>query len=132
MTLLGIQASPHGSQGQRQLSDHGHARREAVLSSKIEGTQSSLSDVLVFELDDAPGAPFDDVVEVSNYVAAVQQGDGLPDRPGNRQGTDGQGPQSGVLLRRVSGGTPGRRGAALTAVASAGGFGDRHERPRRR
>lgn len=49
-------------------------RREAVLSSQIEGTQSSLSDLLLFELADAPGAPFDDVVEVSNYVAAMQHG----------------------------------------------------------
>ncbi len=49
-------------------------RREAVLSSQIEGTQSSLSDLLLFELDEAPGFPFDDVVEVSNYVAALQHG----------------------------------------------------------
>ena len=46
----------------------------AVLSSQIEGTQSSLSDLLLFELDEAPGVPFDDVVEVSNYVAALEHG----------------------------------------------------------
>ena len=43
---------------------YGYVRREAVLSSQIEGTQSSLSDLLLFELDEAPGAPFDDVVEM--------------------------------------------------------------------
>ncbi len=53
---------------------YAYVRREAVLSSQIEGTQSSLSDLLLFELDDAPGAPFDDVVEVSNYVAALEHG----------------------------------------------------------
>jgi Fic family protein len=49
---------------------YAYVRKEAVLSSQIEGTQSSLSDLLLFELDEAPGVPFDDVVEVSNYVAA--------------------------------------------------------------
>ena len=53
---------------------YSYVRREAVLSSQIEGTQSSLSDLLLFELADAPGAPYDDVVEVSNYVAALQHG----------------------------------------------------------
>src|SRR5207249_5246744 len=38
-----------------------YVRKEAVLSSQIEGTQSSLSDLLLFELDEAPGVPFDDV-----------------------------------------------------------------------
>ena len=36
-------------------------RKEAVLSSQIEGTQSSLSDLLLFELEEAPGVPLDDV-----------------------------------------------------------------------
>ena len=49
-------------------------RKEAVLSSQIEGTQSSLSDLLLFELDEAPGVPLDDVREVSNYVAALEHG----------------------------------------------------------
>src|SRR3989337_3054622 len=49
---------------------YAYVRKEAVLSSQIEGTQSSLSDLLLFELDEAPGVPLDDVVEVSNYVAA--------------------------------------------------------------
>lgn len=53
---------------------YAYVRREAVLSSQIEGTQSSLSDLLLFELDQAPGVPFDDVVEVSNYVAALEHG----------------------------------------------------------
>jgi len=53
---------------------YAYVRREAVLSSQIEGTQSSLSDLLLFELEGAPGAPFEDVVEVSNYVAALQHG----------------------------------------------------------
>jgi Fic family protein len=62
---------------------YAYVRKEAVLSSQIEGTQSSLSDLLLFELEEAPGVPFDDVVEVSNYVAALEHGlarvrDGLP------------------------------------------------------
>jgi len=57
-----------------QLFLYAYVRREAVLSSQIEGTQSSLSDLLLFELDELPGTPFDDVVEVSNYVAALEHG----------------------------------------------------------
>jgi Fic family protein len=53
---------------------YSYVRKEAVLSSQIEGTQSSLSDLLLFELDEAPGVPIDDVVEVSNYVAALDHG----------------------------------------------------------
>ena len=53
---------------------YAYIRREAVLSSQIEGTQSSLSDLLLFELDQAPGVPVDDVVEVSNYVSALEHG----------------------------------------------------------
>ncbi|MCU0757352.1 MAG: Fic family protein [Xanthomonadales bacterium] len=53
---------------------YAYVRREAVLSSQIEGTQSSLSDLLLFELDELPGVPFDDVLEVSNYVAALEHG----------------------------------------------------------
>jgi Fic family protein len=53
---------------------YSYVRREAVLSSQIEGTQSSLSDLLLFELEGAPGVPMDDVVEVSNYVAALEHG----------------------------------------------------------
>ncbi len=53
---------------------YSYVRREAVLSSQIEGTQSSLADLLQFELSEAPGVPFDDVVEVSNYVRALEHG----------------------------------------------------------
>lgn len=53
---------------------YSYVRKEAVLSSQIEGTQSSLSDLLLFELEEAPGAPLDDVVEVSNHVAALKHG----------------------------------------------------------
>ena len=53
---------------------YAYVRKEAVLSSQIEGTQSSLSDLLLFEMEQAPGAPLDDVVEVSNYVGALEHG----------------------------------------------------------
>ena len=53
---------------------YAYVRREAVLSSQIEGTQSSLVQLLLFELEEAPGVPFDDVLEVSNYVAALEHG----------------------------------------------------------
>ena len=60
-----------------------YVRKEAVLSSQIEGTQSSLSDLLLYESEEVPGVPMDDVVEVSNYVAALEHGlsrldDGFP------------------------------------------------------
>ena len=51
-----------------------YVRKEAVLSSMIEGTQSSLSDLLLFEMDEEPAVPVDDVQEVSNYVAALFHG----------------------------------------------------------
>lgn len=51
-----------------------YVRKEAVLSSQIEGTQSSLSDLLLFENEDVPGVPLNDVQEVSRYVAAMQHG----------------------------------------------------------
>ena len=51
-----------------------YVRKEAVLSSQIEGTQSSLSDLLLFESSDAPGVPLDDVTEVSCYVSAMNYG----------------------------------------------------------
>ena len=57
-----------------QLVLYSYVRREAVLSSQIEGTQSSLSDLLLFELEEVPGTPFDDVVEVSNYIGALERG----------------------------------------------------------
>ncbi len=51
-----------------------YVRKEAVLSSQIEGTRSSLSDLLLFELEEIPGVPLDDVIEVSSYVAAMKHG----------------------------------------------------------
>lgn len=51
-----------------------YIRKEAVLSSMIEGTQSSLSDLLKFEVEQKPGVPEDDVQEVSNYVTALMHG----------------------------------------------------------
>src|ERR1051326_3739789 len=51
-----------------------YVRKEAVLSSQIEGTQSSLSDLLLFESEETPGVPIADVQEVSNYVAAMNHG----------------------------------------------------------
>lgn len=49
-------------------------RKEAVLSSQIEGTQSSLSDLLLYENDAAPGVPIGDVRESANYIRAVNHG----------------------------------------------------------
>lgn len=51
-----------------------YVRKEAVLSSQIEGTQSSLSDLILYENNEIPGVPIDDVKEVSNYVAALEHG----------------------------------------------------------
>lgn len=51
-----------------------YVRKEAVLSSQIEGTQSSLSDLLTHEVGEAVPVPQEDVAEVSNYVAALDHG----------------------------------------------------------
>jgi Fic family protein len=51
-----------------------YVRKEAVLSSQIEGTQSSFSDLLLFESNAIPGVPLDDVQEVSHYVSALSHG----------------------------------------------------------
>ena len=56
----------------RQL--YSFVRKEAVLSSMIEGTQSSLADLMLFELDEQPGVPLEDAREVSRYVAALEHG----------------------------------------------------------
>ncbi len=53
---------------------YAYVRKEAVLSSQIEGTQSSLSDLLLFEHEAAPGVPREDIEETSNYVAAMNHG----------------------------------------------------------
>ena len=49
-------------------------RQEAVLSSQIEGTQSSLADLLLYEADEQPGVPLEDAREVSRCVAAMAHG----------------------------------------------------------
>ena len=72
---------------------HFYVRKEAVLSSQIEGTQSTLSELLLFELD-AGGAANDDVQEVSNYVAAMRHGISR---------LKGGFPLSGRLLREMHG-----------------------------
>ncbi len=51
-----------------------YVRKEALLSSQIEGTQSSFSDLLLYENEEVPGVPVDDVQEVSSYVAALNHG----------------------------------------------------------
>jgi Fic family protein len=51
-----------------------YVRKEAVLSSQIEGTQSSFSDLMLFESSEAPSVPLEDVQDVSNYVAAMNHG----------------------------------------------------------
>lgn len=58
----------------RNLFLYSYIRKEAVLSSQIEGTQSTLTDLLLYEIDEIPGVPLDDVQEVSNYVAAFEYG----------------------------------------------------------
>ncbi len=49
-------------------------RREAVLSSKIEGTRASLSDLLLFETARLGEKENPDVREVANYVTALEYG----------------------------------------------------------
>src|SRR4051812_41201169 len=49
-------------------------RKEAVLSSQIEGTQSSLADLLLYEIAEQPGVPVEDAREVSRCVAALEHG----------------------------------------------------------
>jgi len=72
-----------------------YVRKEAVLSSQIEGTQSSLTDLLQHEREGVPGVPLDDIAEVSSYVAALQHGL-------NRLRVDGF-PLSNRLIREVHG-----------------------------
>lgn len=69
-------------------------RKEALLSSQIEGTQSSFSDLLLFVQGEMPGVPLDDVREVSSYVAALDHG-----LTRLREGF----PLSGRLIREVHG-----------------------------
>lgn len=53
---------------------YSYVRKEAVMSSQIEGTQSSLSDLMLYEMEGQPGVPMDDVQEVSCYVNALTLG----------------------------------------------------------
>lgn len=53
---------------------YSYVRKEAVMSSQIEGTQSSLSDLMLYEMQGQPGVPMDDVQEVSCYVKALNLG----------------------------------------------------------
>jgi len=53
---------------------YSYVRKEAVMSSQIEGTQSSLSDLMLYEMEAIPGVPMDDVQEVSCYVSALSLG----------------------------------------------------------
>lgn len=53
-----------------------YVRKEAVLSSQIEGAQSTLNDLLLYESEEMPGVPLEDVQEVSSYVAAMNYGVG--------------------------------------------------------
>ncbi|MCG7599703.1 Fic family protein [Halomonas sp. McH1-25] len=57
-----------------QLFLYSYVRKEAVMSSQIEGTQSSLSDLMVYEMEGTPGVPMNDVQEVSCYVRALTLG----------------------------------------------------------
>src|SRR3954447_2641532 len=72
---------------------YSYVRKEAVLSSQIEGTQSSLSDLLLFENEATPGVPRDDVEETSNYIRAMTHG--------LRRIESGELPLSTRLLREV-------------------------------
>lgn len=52
-----------------------YIKREAVLSSRIEGTKASLSDLLIDEIEDSQArAPSDDIKEIRNYVRALEFG----------------------------------------------------------
>ncbi len=72
---------------------YSYVRKEAVLSSQIEGTQSSLSHLLLFENEAVPGVPLDDVEETANYIAAMNHG--------LRRIESGELPLSNRLLREV-------------------------------
>ena len=51
-----------------------YVRKEAVVSSQIEGTQSTLSDLLLFEKGLETASSLDDLKETSNYVSAMEYG----------------------------------------------------------
>jgi Fic family protein len=51
-----------------------YVSREAVASSRIEGTQADLSDLMLFDIEPALTEPSSDVLEVRNYVNALNRG----------------------------------------------------------
>ena len=65
---------PRRSKPDPSIINYMYVRKEAVLSSQIEGTQSTLDDLMRHELGTATGVPVDDVTEVSTYVAAMNHG----------------------------------------------------------
>jgi len=71
---------------------YSYIRKEAVLSAQIEGTQSSLSELLLYEHEDAPGVPSPEVAEPLNYVKALYHGLGR---------IEGGFPLSNRLLREI-------------------------------
>jgi len=99
---------------------YSYIRKEAVLSSQIEGKQSSLCDLLLFENEQAPGVPLDDVEGTSNYIAAMSHGleriesGKLP--LGNRLAA--RGPQGADVGR--GGATRPRASSGATRTGSAG------------
>src|SRR3984893_8082038 len=83
LLALGRLDGAAGTLPDTQLLLYTYVRKEAVLSSQIEGTQSTLDDLLAHELGEAPGVPLADVTEVSRYVEAMTYGlkrlrDGFP------------------------------------------------------
>ena len=114
---------------------YSYIRKEAVLSSQIEGTPSSLCDLLLFENEQAHGVPLDDVEETSNYIAAMSHG--------LEQIESGMLPLGNRLLREVrkllmsgaGGATKPRASSGATRTGSAGPVratlaSYRHRRPR--
>lgn len=67
---LGELAGAGGELPNPRLLSRALVRREAVLSSRIEGTQATLSDLALFELG-AHDKPPEDTLEVHNYVRAM-------------------------------------------------------------
>ena len=90
-TALGRLDGLAGSLPNPELFVASYVRREAVLSSQIEGTQSSLDDVLAHEVEARTHELPTDVAETVNYVRAIRIGLSLLDEL----------PLSGRLIRRV-------------------------------
>jgi Fic family protein len=81
-----------------------YVRREAVVSSQIEGTQASLMDVLEYEAEMDHAERRVDVVEIANYVTAMNHGLArLAQLPISRRLL---GEVHEILMRDVRGGEP--------------------------